>query len=138
MHIYWYLLLVVIFVIYSIYNNLTLGDIILNFLDVADILPIPDLIKKILFHIRIKYFGNNRKLISKNNFKKRNVTNLQKKIIASKQQWRCKKCQKILDYTYEIDHIIPLFKGGCNDNYNLQALCRNCHGKKSLEDKYNI
>ena len=120
------------------YNNLTLQDIILNALDLADILPIPDLIKKILFHIRIKYFGDNKVPIPKNNFKKRNVTNLQKKVVASKQQWRCKQCHKILDYTYEIDHITPLFKGGNNDNYNLQALCRNCHGKKTLDDKYNI
>ena len=41
-------------------------------------------------------------------------------------------------YSYEIDHHIPLFKGGTNDISNLQALCRNCHGRKTINDKLNI
>ena len=40
----------------------------------------------------------------------------------------------ILDASYEIDHIIPLYKGGNNENDNLMALCRNCHGKKTISD----
>ena len=43
-------------------------------------------------------------------------------------------CNNILDHTYEIDHIKPLYKGGDNENTNLQALCRNCHGKKTFND----
>lgn len=65
---------------------------------------------------------------------KRNVTEKTKKIIASNQQWKCFHCNSILDYTYEIDHKIPLYKGGNNDINNLQALCRNCHGKKTYND----
>ena len=41
----------------------------------------------------------------------------------------------LLDATYEIDHIIPLYKGGNNEISNLEALCRNCHGNKTLLDK---
>ena len=63
---------------------------------------------------------------------KRNVTSLTKKMIASNQEWKCGTCRQMLDYTYEIDHHIPLFKGGSNDVSNLIALCRNCHGKKTL------
>ena len=63
---------------------------------------------------------------------KRNVTSLTKKMIASNQEWKCGTCSQMLDYTYEIDHHIPLFKGGSNDVSNLIALCRNCHGKKTL------
>jgi HNH endonuclease len=63
---------------------------------------------------------------------KRNVTSLTKKMIASNQEWKCGTCSQTLDYTYEIDHYIPLFKGGSNDVSNLIALCRNCHGKKTL------
>jgi len=71
--------------------------------------------------------------IKKDNKKiKRKVTNLQKKYIGSQQGWRCKICKKQLDYTYEVDHIISLEDGGNNDINNLQALCRNCHGKKTL------
>jgi hypothetical protein len=79
-------------------------------------------------------FYNKTKTKSINNSNKRRVTELTKKTIASNQQWKCNICNNILDASYEIDHIIPLYKGGTNDIYNLQALCRNCHGKKTIED----
>ena len=69
---------------------------------------------------------------------KRNVTSLTKKMVASNQKWKCGTCGQTLDFTYEIDHHIPLFKGGTNDVSNLIALCRNCHGKKTLIENNNI
>ena len=81
---------------------------------------------------------NNNKNTLKSNmvyFQKRNVSALTKKVIASNQQWKCAVCNGIMDYTYEIDHYIPLFKGGTNDITNLMALCRNCHGKKTILEK---
>lgn len=69
-----------------------------------------------------------------NNKIPRGVTPKVKKIVASAQQWKCAHCNSLLDATYEIDHIQPLCKGGNNDRINLQALCRNCHGKKTLND----
>ena len=68
----------------------------------------------------------------------RHVTESKKKIVAANQKWRCKHCQILLEATYEIDHIQPIYKGGNNNFENLQALCRNCHGKKTLEDRFNI
>jgi 5-methylcytosine-specific restriction endonuclease McrA len=64
----------------------------------------------------------------------RKVSDQLKKIVASQQRWNCRKCKNILDATYEVDHIIALEDGGNNDIKNLQALCRNCHGKKTMED----
>ena len=55
-----------------------------------------------------------------------------KKYIASNQRWACKSCKTMLSYAYEIDHIIKREFGGSNDIENLQALCRDCHGKKSF------
>lgn len=69
---------------------------------------------------------------------KRNVSSLTKKMVASNQEWKCGSCNQTLDYTYEIDHHIPLFKGGSNEISNLIALCRNCHGKKTLLENNNI
>ena len=65
----------------------------------------------------------------------RNVTNLTKKIVASNQGWHCGHCHTQLDFTYEIDHITPLFRGGSNEPRNLIALCRNCHGKKTILER---
>ena len=69
---------------------------------------------------------------------KRNVSESKKKYIASSQKWSCAHCQQLLDNTYEVDHVIPLYKGGTNDLTNLEALCRNCHGKKTFKDKLGI
>lgn len=60
-----------------------------------------------------------------------------KKQVASNQQWSCGHCNNMLDASYEIDHITPLYKNGTNDISNLMALCRNCHGKKTINDKIN-
>jgi 5-methylcytosine-specific restriction endonuclease McrA len=64
----------------------------------------------------------------------RNVSEREKKIVASSQKWCCKSCTELLNHTYEIDHIIPLYGGGSNDRSNLQALCANCHSLKTSYD----
>ena len=74
-----------------------------------------------------------------NNYKhKRNVSESKKKYIASQQRWQCGHCNNLLDNTYEVDHIIPLYKGGSNELHNLTALCRNCHGVKTFKDKMGL
>ena len=34
----------------------------------------------------------------------------------------------------EVDHIVPLRRGGTNALSNLQALCRSCHSRKSITE----
>jgi 5-methylcytosine-specific restriction protein A len=35
----------------------------------------------------------------------------------------------------EVDHVVPLFRGGPDSTSNLQTLCRPCHGAKTLADR---
>jgi 5-methylcytosine-specific restriction endonuclease McrA len=69
---------------------------------------------------------------------KRKLNETTKKVVASNQQWKCNRCYILLNASYEVDHILPLYKGGNNDMHNLQALCRNCHGLKTINDKLNM
>ena len=63
---------------------------------------------------------------------KRSVSESKKKYVAASQGWKCNKCQATLAATYEVDHVIDLQYGGTNDVSNLVALCRNCHGEKTM------
>ena len=40
----------------------------------------------------------------------------------------------VLSLSRELDHIIPLFKGGTNDDSNCQAICLDCHKAKTVID----
>ena len=64
---------------------------------------------------------------------KRSVSETKKKYVASNQHWKCNKCSSMLDATFEIDHIVDLQYGGSNEVSNLVALCRNCHGNKTMQ-----
>ena len=63
---------------------------------------------------------------------RKRLTPLQKKKVGAWAHWRCQLCGGELTYTYEVDHIRPVSRGGTNDFSNLRALCRECHGKVSL------
>jgi 5-methylcytosine-specific restriction enzyme A len=85
-----------------------------------------------------KLFYNSSKKSNSNQVIRSRLNETKKKVVASSQQWTCSTCKQLLDASYEIDHIIPLYKGGNNDLNNLQALCRNCHGQKTINDKLNV
>jgi 5-methylcytosine-specific restriction endonuclease McrA len=73
---------------------------------------------------KIKYSGKNSN--------KRSVSQAKKKFVAARQKWSCNDCKQILDASFEVDHIVELQHGGNNHIDNLVALCRNCHGKKTM------
>jgi hypothetical protein len=80
--------------------------------------------------------GEQRILNSGKNGTSRSVSGMKKKYVASQQEWKCGSCGKQLDYTYEVDHKIRLEHGGGNDVGNLIALCRECHGKKTVLETF--
>lgn len=72
---------------------------------------------------------------------KRNVSAATKRLVAAKQAWKCgyySYCHRMLDETFEVDHIVPLYKGGSNDMSNLMALDPICHRKKTRADRMGI
>jgi 5-methylcytosine-specific restriction protein A len=48
----------------------------------------------------------------------------------------CQACKRAgrLTLATEVDHIKPHYLGGGDDMRNLQALCRECHARKSLAE----
>lgn len=64
----------------------------------------------------------------------RSVNGYTKKLVAADQGWICKHCNSMLNASYEVDHVIPLWRGGSNNRTNLVALCRNCHGQKTFKE----
>jgi hypothetical protein len=66
---------------------------------------------------------------------KRSVSETKKKYVSAQQGWKCGHCQQQLSSTYEVDHIVPLYKGGTNELTNLVSLCPNCHRKKTAMDR---
>jgi hypothetical protein len=62
---------------------------------------------------------------------KRCVSETKKKFVAAQQSWTCNGCNRQLPAWFEVDHKIRLENGGSNHVDNLEALCRDCHGKKT-------
>lgn len=132
------ILILIIFLIY-VYET---GKFLLDYKFIIVIVTLVMIVydPSFLKDFMVLFYSTNRKKNNPyNSFNKttrRSVSNGVKKMVASNQLWRCKSCNMLLNASYEVDHIIPLYKGGSNEIYNLQALCRNCHGNKTLMDKY--
>ncbi|MGK7932771.1 MAG: HNH endonuclease [Microcystaceae cyanobacterium] len=54
-----------------------------------------------------------------------------RKYVFQRNNYQCQSCGKTYQETdLQIDHIIPLAKGGSNDISNLQTLCSRCNQRK--------
>jgi hypothetical protein len=76
-----------------------------------------------------------RMLNSGGNTTTRSVSETKKKYVAAQQEWKCNDCANQLNHTFEVDHKVDLRYGGTNHVSNLVALCRNCHGEKTMQNK---
>jgi 5-methylcytosine-specific restriction endonuclease McrA len=63
------------------------------------------------------------------------ITKEKKEIILNRQNNLCLGCKEEITTLFEIDHILPISKGGNNELDNLQALCRSCHISKTRDEK---
>lgn len=50
--------------------------------------------------------------------------------LHAKQRYRCVGCKTSIRDSYEIDHIIPVTRGGSNYISNIQLLCVRCNRSK--------
>jgi len=67
---------------------------------------------------------------------KRKLSEREKKIVSSNQDWKCGYCKKSLPSSYQVDHIIPFSIGQNDDIDKLMSLCTTCHaGKNQIEYK---
>lgn len=50
--------------------------------------------------------------------------------------WLCRACALLGKTTVatEVDHVLPRHRGGTDDLENLQALCSECHARKTAQD----
>tara|TARA_B100001287_G_C22623318_1_gene501225 strand:+ start:501 stop:1178 length:678 start_codon:yes stop_codon:yes gene_type:complete len=78
-----------------------------------------------------------RKKSSKNVIRKKFSIVTRNKICAN-QKWCCNICNNTLGSLFVVDHIIPLFLGGTNEEYNLQSLCPECDRYKTAVIDYKI
>jgi len=68
--------------------------------------------------------------------KRQPISISQKNEILARQKNRCAICKKLLDMRIKhFDHIKEVYKGGKSKVNNLQALCLNCHAKKTHKDR---
>jgi hypothetical protein len=73
--------------------------------------------------------------ISRNGHR-RKLTKAEKIKVAASQRWRCMRCDGLLDECFEVDHVEQHSLRGDDSMSNVQALCPNCHRKKTYDDLY--
>jgi len=59
-----------------------------------------------------------------------------RKRILSRDKGLCQPCLKTGRYrpAKQVDHIIPKFEGGSEDDANLQSICKPCHDEKTAAE----
>ena len=86
---------------------------------------------------RGSYYLNRDIWLSISRVERGKVSNKMRFAIYKRDGYRCKRCGRRDNGTnLEIDHIIPISKGGKSDYYNLQTLCRRCNKEKGDSIEY--
>ena len=59
---------------------------------------------------------------------RRNIPDAIRATVLLRDGARCRRCHTVVNL--EVDHIVPVNKGGRTDESNLQTLCRRCNRRK--------
>ena len=67
---------------------------------------------------------------------RRRFTPLERAEFFARANGHCQKCTRKIPHSddWDLDHAIPLSRGGTNDDSNMQVLCSWCHGDKTSDD----
>lgn len=57
------------------------------------------------------------------------------KRVGASTGWRCSSCNELLSCVFELDHKVPIHKGGEDTAENLQPLCCQCHAVKTQTER---
>lgn len=69
--------------------------------------------------------------------RKGRISSTSRILVFKRDGWQCKMCG--YGHTLTIDHIVPTSKGGTDQLFNLQTLCRRCHSEKdNMKSKVKI
>lgn len=58
------------------------------------------------------------------------------KYLGTNQIWRCNGCFAFIGRDSQVDHVIPLSRGGSDDWCNKQILCAGCHSDKTAGEVF--
>jgi len=81
-----------------------------------------------------KNYGKNgltKKQIDRSKYMREKFPVATRNFVCAKQKWKCNFCKETLSDIFIIDHMVPLFLGGTNENHNLQSLCPSCDRYKT-------
>lgn len=79
-----------------------------------------------------------RKKIGSIHYDRKKFSIVTKHKICARQKWCCNYCNNLLSDIFIVDHIVPLFLGGSNAEFNLQALCPSCNQFKTSILDYQV
>lgn len=78
------------------------------------------------------------KILNRTIHKRKQFSVVTRNRVCSNQKWSCNYCKKLLSDVFIVDHVVPLFLGGTNEEYNLQALCPSCDRYKTSHIDHHV
>jgi 5-methylcytosine-specific restriction endonuclease McrA len=67
--------------------------------------------------------------------RKRSFRDAHRRMVGARQEWKCARCSIVLPSAFQVDHVVPLWRGGVDCVDNAEALCATCHAQKTQREE---